>query len=108
MFPKLNPRQMKKLMQQMGMKMTEIKAKEVIIRTEEEEIIIESPNIVVVEAMNQKTYQITGKERVKSKIPEEDIKLVAQQANVSEEEAKKALEEANGDLAKAIMILQEK
>jgi nascent polypeptide-associated complex subunit alpha len=105
MFPKINPRQMKKLMKQMGMEMEELEAKEVVIKLADSEIIIENPKVSVVTAMNQKTYQITGTEKVGQSIPAEDIKLVAAQANVSEEEARKALEEANGDLAQAILKL---
>jgi nascent polypeptide-associated complex subunit alpha len=39
-------------------------------------------------------------------IPEEDILLVAQQANVSIDVARKALEDNDGDLAQAIIKLQ--
>ncbi len=107
MFPgKINPRQMKKMMKQMGMEMEEIEAIEVIIKLEDSEIIISNPQVSVIKAMGQKTYQIVGEETVKSTIPEEDIKLVAEQAGVTPEEAKKALEESNGDLAEAIMKLQ--
>jgi len=35
----------------------------------------------------------------------EDIQLVSQQAGVDEEKAKNALEEAKGDLARAILLL---
>jgi nascent polypeptide-associated complex subunit alpha len=38
-------------------------------------------------------------------IPEEDVLLVAQQAGVSMERAKAALEDAGGDLARAILML---
>jgi nascent polypeptide-associated complex subunit alpha len=38
-------------------------------------------------------------------IPEEDVLLVAQQAGVSMEKARAALEDAEGDLARAILIL---
>ena len=36
---------------------------------------------------------------------DDDISLVAQQANVDEEAAKNALAEAEGDLARAILLL---
>ncbi len=36
---------------------------------------------------------------------EEDIQLVSQQAGVDDEKAKSALEEAEGDLARAILLL---
>ncbi|WP_434521983.1 nascent polypeptide-associated complex protein [Halorubrum sp. AS12] len=39
-------------------------------------------------------------------IPEEDVKLVAQQAGVSKEAAREALEAANGEPARAISDLQ--
>ena len=41
-------------------------------------------------------------------INQQDISLVAAQANVSEQKAKKALEDADGDLARAILNLQSK
>ena len=63
----------------------------------------------------QKSYQITGDEEVQTKgegeeeekaeIPQEDIELVASQAQVSEEEALKALEECDGNPAEAIIKL---
>jgi len=39
-------------------------------------------------------------------MPEEDVRLVADQTGKSLEEARKALEESGGDLAKAILLLQ--
>ncbi len=101
-------RQMKKLMKQFGMEMEEIKANEVVIRLDDRDIIIEEPSVVIVKAMGQKTYQIVGKEKEVLRLNEEDVKLVAEQANVSLEEARKALEKTKGDLAEAIMLLTEK
>lgn len=108
MMPKVNPRQMKKMMRKMGMESEELDAEEVIIKLRDGEIVIENPGVTVITAMGQKTYQITGEEKAKSAIPEDDIKLVALQANVSEEEAKKALEKTDGDLAEAILLLEKK
>ena len=51
--------------------------------------------------------EIEGKEiiiSVKGKFSEEDIKLIQERSGVSFEEAKKNLEKADGDLAKAIMM----
>lgn len=104
----MNPRQMKKMMRKMGMESEELDAEEVIIKLRDREIIIENPGVNVVTAMGQKTYQITGEEKANVTIPEEDVKLVAMQANVTEEEAKKALEDKDGDLAEAIVLLGEK
>lgn len=108
MIPKVNPRQMKRMMKQMGMEMDEVEATKVTIETPAGRIIIDEPNVVVVKAMGQKTYQITGKARTEEKeggIPQADINLVAEQAGVSVERAREALEKSGGDLAEAILML---
>lgn len=111
LLPKVSPGQMKRMMRQMGMEMEEVKAEQVIIKTSSGNIVIDEPNVVRVKAMGQMTYQITGEERLEGKkvegkgISDEDVKLVAGQAGVSEEEARAALEKTGGDLAEAIMLL---
>lgn len=108
MFPKMNPRQLQKMMKQMGMEMEELDAGEVIIRLQDSEIIIENPSVTVIKVKGQKTYQVIGEEKTRSSFPEEDVKLVSEQAGVSEKEAQKALEKTKGDLAEAIMLLTKK
>lgn len=103
-------------MKQMGMKMDELgDIQRVILQGPDREIIIEGPQVTSINVQGQKMYQITGGKETKQKIekeekspeiPEEDILLVAQQANVSMDKAKNALEQANGDLAQAIITLQ--
>jgi nascent polypeptide-associated complex subunit alpha len=61
----------------------------------------------------QTTFQIVGDYNIKEKeekfeITDEDIKLVIESTNVSEKEAKEALENTKGDIAKAIIKIQEK
>jgi len=110
MFPGLNPKDLQKAMKKMGIKQDEIPAEEVIIRCPDKEIVIKNPNVVRVQAMGQDSLQITGdieERELKLFISNEDIKTVASQANVSEFKAKEALENSNGDLAKAILSLQE-
>lgn len=111
MFPMkgMSPKQMQKMMKQLGIKMEELEGvKEVIIRFENKEIVIKEPAVTMIAAMGEKSYQVVGKEEVREilNIPEEDIKLVMEQANVDYETAKKALEETKGDLAEAILKLQ--
>jgi nascent polypeptide-associated complex subunit alpha len=67
----------------------------------------------MLEMQGQKIFQVTGGtisekavERKPSSVPEEDVRLVADQTGKSVEEARKALEESSGDLAKAILLLQ--
>ena len=112
MIPGMNPRQMQQMMKRMGIKQQEIDATEVIIRTPEKEIYINNPQVSKVNMMGQETFQIVGEPVEKEisnvvEINEEDIRTVVEQANVSEEEAKKAIEDAAGDLAQAIINLQE-
>lgn len=105
----VNPKDLAKAMKKMGIKQDEIEAEEVIIKCPDKDIIVKNPHVVRVNAMGQDSLQISGdiqEQEATSKISDEDIKTVASQANVSEEEAKKALEDNNGDLAQAIMSLQ--
>ena len=107
----MNPRQMKKLMKQMGIKMEEMEGvKEVIIRLENKEIVLKEPAITIITAQGEKSYQIIpGGEEVRPivNVSEEDIKLVMEQAGVDYDTARKALIEADGDLAEAILKLTE-
>ena len=110
---RVNPREAKRMMQRMGLNMEPIPdAQEVTIKTNTKEITIENPEVAVLSMHGQKIYQITGEKitekpiKKETKIPEEDVQLVANQTGKSPEEARKALEEAGGDLAKAILLLQ--
>jgi nascent polypeptide-associated complex subunit alpha len=104
------------MMQRMGMSMDSVADVEnVVIKTSSKEITIEAPEVAILEMQGQKIFQITGgkiTEKVgahkPSGIAEEDVKLVADQTGKSLEEARKALEESGGDLAKAILLLQSK
>ncbi|MDO8428023.1 MAG: nascent polypeptide-associated complex protein [Candidatus Diapherotrites archaeon] len=103
---RMDPKQMQKMMQQLGIKSQEIPAVRVIIEQNGKKIIIEQPNVTAIEMQGQKTYTIMGKEKIEENLSEEDIVLVAEQANVSKEIARKALEENDQDIAKAITLLK--
>lgn len=109
MMPGLNPRKMQALMKQMGIQQKEIDAKQVIIKTSNKELIFNSPQVSLINMMGQDTFQIIGEfeEKPLSLFNEEDIKTVMEQTKCSKEEAKKALNEANGDIAEAIIKIQE-
>jgi nascent polypeptide-associated complex subunit alpha len=114
MMPGLgNPAQMRRMMKQLGMKSEEINAKRVIIELENGKIVIEEPSVTAMEIQGHKTYTVMGTEKSEesgeknaAEIPEEDVRLVAAQAAVSPEKARKALEECEGDLAEAIKVLK--
>ncbi|MWV40527.1 nascent polypeptide-associated complex protein [Natrialba sp. INN-245] len=115
----LNPRKMEQMMQQMGIDVDDIEAEEVIIRTEEYDLVFGDPEVTKMDARGQETYQIIGSpEEVEagstggdtddagSAIPDDDVELVATRADVSEDEARGALEDNDGDLAAAISDLE--
>lgn len=104
-----------RMMEKMGMKVDEVPAvSQVIIKAAGKDIVIEEPNVTLVTVQGQAMYQIAGG-RVSESMPEmatqtapleSDVQLVAQQTGRSSEEARKALAEAGGDLAKAILTLK--
>jgi nascent polypeptide-associated complex subunit alpha len=103
------------MMQRMGLSMDAVPdVEQVIIKTSSKEIVIEEPEVAVMNVQGQKMFQVAGgritEKTVKRKlaVPEEDVRLVADQTGKSLEEARKALEECEGDLAKAILFLQSK
>jgi nascent polypeptide-associated complex subunit alpha len=104
------------MMQRMGMNMDTVEAvTEVIIKTPSKDIVIEGPEVAILQVQGQRIYQVAGgtvsekaPERKVPMVSEEDVRLVADQTNKTVEEARKALEESGGDLAKAILLLQAK
>lgn len=94
-------------MKQMGIQSTSIDAEEVIIKTQDKDIVISNPQVSRVKAMGQDTFQISGdiSERARDEITDEDVEMVAEQAGVSQEEARAMLEETK-DIAEAIMRLK--
>ena len=112
---KMSPRNAKRMMQRMGMNMGEMPdVQEVIFRTSNKEIVVENPQVAVIDMQGQKIFQVTGEvneraletQEAKVTIPEEDVQLVADQTGRSMGDAKRALEASDGDLAKAILLLQ--
>jgi len=120
MMPNMDPRQMAKLMNQMGIKNTQIPSTKVVIYKEDgSTLVVENPNVMEITMSGQKSFQITGDvsegaagekseagAEAASGPSEDDIALVAEQAKTTKEKAKAALEEADGDIAEAIMLLE--
>ncbi len=114
---RMDPRQLKRMMKQLGVEAEELKdVREVIIRTGEKEYVIPGASVTEMTVQGQKTFQVVGQATVREaseaaeevpglSIPEEDVELVAEKAGVSLEEARKALEECDGEPAEAIIRL---
>jgi len=111
MIPGMNPRAMKQAMKRLGIQQQEIEANEVVIKCADKEIVIANPQVSKVNMMGQETFQVVGQpqERALSaepEISEEDVKTVMEQAGVDEDQARKSIEGAKGDLAQAIITLK--
>ena len=120
---RMDSRRARRMMKQMGMNMNELgDIKRVILQGEKREIVIEGPQVTSINVQGTKMYQVAGGTETERKpstgeaapepeeapleIPEADILLVAQQANVGMDVARRTLEECEGDLAQAIIKLQ--
>ncbi len=113
----MNPRQMERMMRQMGMKVDQIRnVSKVVIFSEEGDIVIANPQVTKTKIMGQTMYQVVGEQSVESPpakaevtaesaVSEEDVKLVASQARTSKERAREALLKTKGDIAEAIISL---
>ena len=121
MHRRMNPREQRRMMQRMGMNMDTVSdVEEVIIKTSNKKITIEQPEVAILEMQGQKIFQVIGGQITEHvpehkavatasatpKVSEEDVQLVADQTGKSLNEARRALEECEGDLAKAILLLQ--
>ena len=107
-------RQMRRMLDKMGLDMNEIpNVQEVIIKTDKKEIILSKPAVTEMKAKDNSIFQVVAngieeRELEVQKFSDEYIQLVCQQANVSEVQAKNALAESKGDLARAILLLTTK
>ncbi len=111
----VNPRQMQQAMKKMGIKQNNVdNVTEVIIRTLDKEIVITNAEVVCVDMQGNRSYQISGNEETRelsegpssasvASFPSEDIDLVMSQTGCDRDVAIKALEDAAGQPAEAIL-----
>ena len=121
-----DPRQMQMMMRRLGMKTEEVPdVEEVIVRTRTKDHVFRAPSVTILTIQGVRTYQVVGTPELRPRgtggteapasgpvisapaapagPPEEDIRLVMEQANVSHEEAVEALLQSHGEPAEAIM-----
>ena len=120
MFPGLggmDPRRMKAMMRQLGIKSEDIDAKRVVFELSSgKRLVVDSPQVSAVDLGGQKTYTVMGEAREEAgaseggtgaeEIPDSDVEMVAGQAGVSKEKARAALKDTKGDIAQAIENLK--
>ncbi|MGA8302414.1 MAG: nascent polypeptide-associated complex protein [Thermoplasmata archaeon] len=116
-----NARQMEQMMRRLGMTSEPIpEVEEVVVRTRTKELVFREPEVTALTVQGVRTYQVVGEPVVRSRTsepgsgssaaatppsgpPEEDVRLVMEQANVSREEALEALTQTHGEPAEAIL-----
>ncbi len=120
-----NARQMQMMMRRLGMTTEDLPdVEEVVVRTKTREHVFRAPEVTIMTVQGVRTYQVVGTPEVRARSggaapassttapsaptppsgpPEEDIRLVMDQANVSREEAVEALGQTNGAPAEAIL-----
>ncbi|MGB9709387.1 MAG: nascent polypeptide-associated complex protein [Infirmifilum sp.] len=115
---RLSPREQRRLLERMGLSLKDIEGvEEVQIKLRDKIITIKNPVVQVLEVKGSgKIYQISGVEEEspltaapssqQPEVSEEDIDLIVAQTGATREEAKKALIESGGDIAKAILSLR--
>lgn len=105
-----NPNQIKKMMDQFGIKNQEVPASRVVIQLKDGgEMVISNPSVMIVDMQGSKMFQISGTVEETKKIEgkeKSDAELVAESSGVDLKAAEKALEESNGDIAQAILKLK--
>jgi nascent polypeptide-associated complex subunit alpha len=122
---RMNPRQMQMMMKRLGMSTEPLEdVEEVIVRTKTEERVFTEPEVTILTVQGVRTYQIVGEEKSRPRSeagikepsgalpppapagpPEEDVKLVMEQANVDRPAALAALKASSGEPAEAILKL---
>jgi len=124
-----NPRQMELMMRRLGMTTEDVPdVEEVIVRTKTKDHVFHAPDVTILTVQGTRTYQVVGNPEIRPRSagplakagtaaaatapppapsgpPEEDIRLVMEQANVSREEAIEALFQAKGAPAEAILAI---
>ena len=109
---KVNPREANRMMQRMGMQVSQLDdVTRVIMESPTRRIVIDDPEVATVTVQGQTVYQVGGgtvREEGIGGGTDDDAKLVAAQAGVPMEKAVEALKQSNGDLAQAIILLKMK
>lgn len=107
---KMDNRNARRMMDRLGINMKEIpNVQEVVIKTPDTELHITNASVSEVIAQGNRMFQVAGDveevEVQKKTFSDEDILLVQQQTGASKERAAAALEESDGEVARAILKL---
>lgn len=114
MMPNMDPRAMKSMMAKMGIKSEEVSALRVTIDCDDHQIVIQNPQVTRIEMQGVTSFQVTGDiseqpKQAEVEINDDDVKMVQEKTGVADAAAaRRALVDANGDIARAILDLTKK
>lgn len=100
-----DPKKMQQMMKKLNMNVRQLDAEKVTIKTKNKEVIIEKPEVMIVDMMGKEVYQITGDVYERIPMQESDIELVMEKTGKDRRTVVNKLEELNNDLVKAIREL---
>ena len=103
----MDRRQLDRLMKQMQMNTTTVRATRVVIETPGKNIIITDPEVMEVDLMGKRVFQVSGNVTEEVPVNEEDVKMVMEQTGKSRDDVVRKLRELNNDIARAIVELKE-
>ena len=110
-MPNIDPRTMKSMMSKMGIKSEEVEASRVVIETPDKNIVIDNPQVTMIEMQGVRSFQIGGsvtevERKIDIKVTDSDIDFVSERTGVTDRELiRDTLEKEGGDIAKAILSL---
>jgi len=106
----MDPRALKGMLDKLGIKSRSIASKRVVIECGDNDIVVDEPEVTLIEGQGMRTFQITGRisevDRTSAEISDDDVKFVQEQTGADAASARKALEETHGDMAEAIIRLK--
>ena len=94
-------RKVQDMMKKLNMDVKELDAQKVTIKTQDKELIILKPQVMLVDMMGRTVYQVTG-----SVVEEDDVQAVMKKTGKDRETVVRKLEELDIDLAKVIKELK--
>lgn len=104
----MDPKTMARMMKQMGIKTTNLDALEVKIILEDKTIDIKNPDVVKMTMKGNDTFQISGGTvSEEEQLSSEDIDMVVEKTGCSKEKAATTLKESDGDIAEAILKIED-
>jgi len=103
-----DPKKLEKMMKKFNMNVRHVPADRVVITSSEKDIVINDPEVMIVNMMGRDVYQISGNVSERTPVRDEDVQTVMEKTGKDRETVVRKLEELDNDLARAIMELKKK